>query len=121
MKFTIIAFFSLLSIQTFADVGDGKLLSCGKSFSIYKTAAVQYFQGQLTVGKSTVALDCVKEAEQNTNVRVLWNCTEDRAGEGRYLVNVQTGGFAGTIKTAYVELEQMYPLEAAHIATLNCK
>jgi hypothetical protein len=63
----------------------------------------------------------LKKVEQNSNVRVLWNCTEDRSGEGRYLVNVQTGGFAGTIKTAYVEVELMYPYEASHIATLNCK
>jgi hypothetical protein len=58
MKILIMSLLTLLSFQTFADVGNGKVLNCGKKFSIYQTAAVESFQGQLLIGNRTIALEC---------------------------------------------------------------
>ncbi|MGZ3790033.1 MAG: hypothetical protein ACXVLQ_15965 [Bacteriovorax sp.] len=112
---------SLFTIAGQADVGSGVILKCGKTFSINKTAVPNLFQGQLRVGQNDYSLNCKPVDEEPSNVVKLWDCSEDRAGEGKFLVNVQTGGFAGTIKTAYVEQEQMFPLEPMHVATLTCK
>ncbi len=118
----------LLSTYAQADVGMGQLMSCKSAkgtVEIHRTAAPNIFQATYTQkGKSGVkAVDFIcdaKKARRDANVVSLYGCTENRNGEGRFLINVESGGVVG-ITQAYVTQEQMFPLPAAAVDTLICQ
>ncbi len=69
MKIDILADNGMWKVQILANIGNGKVLNCGKKFVIYQTAAVETFHGQLVIGNLTLALECLKVAEQ----KLKWN------------------------------------------------
>ncbi len=128
----IIALAALLaSVNAFADVSNGKpVLSCKSSdsavsFEIRNTAVPTFKQGVLSTGGAVVKMKCVEVDEQPAPGSAdipnrIWSCTESRAGDGRYLVDVTQGGFAG-LTEAQVSIEQIFPVPAQELEHLYCK
>jgi hypothetical protein len=123
MKKVIFACMStmFLTLSVKADIGPDVVLKCGDTFTIVSTIAPTFFKGQLNIDQNAYELNCKQVIEEPANIQKLWNCVENRQGEGKMLVKVETGGAAGSIISAYVEQEQIFPLEPIHIATLNCQ
>jgi len=50
----------------------------------------------------------------------LWSCLEDRAGDGKLYVSIDTQGLK-SVKIAEISQEQMFGVEPKEVATLICK
>ncbi len=76
----------------------------------------------LTVGDRVMDLDC-QEVEQPTHPDesgLLYSCTEARAGDGRFSINVHLIGMLG-ITMGEVSLGQMFPLPPYELASFRCQ
>ncbi len=111
-------------------LGDmAEYIKCGsnrKSFVIRSTAAPDFKQGLLKLGKNNyITLKCDElniplfEAQPSAG-SLLWSCREYPNHDGNVLVRIEQSGATG-LKSAYISRMQMFPLEPKAIATLNCK
>lgn len=130
--FIIAGLISIFSINGFTQdrVGHGPgpvgdIVTCeGKfDFVVTHTAAVTLIQGLLKVDDDNyISMICKRPTFQDRPASagsIDWNCTELRDGGGKWLVRVETSGVTHMV-SAYVSLEQIYPLEPKALATLHC-
>ncbi|RYZ59802.1 MAG: hypothetical protein EOP07_02910 [Proteobacteria bacterium] len=81
------------------------------------------YESTLTIGDRVYDLVCEKvvqgEVHPDQPLNLL-NCVEDRAGDGRISVEVNTFGFIPG-KLATVKIGQMFPLKPMKLADLGCQ
>lgn len=119
MSFTILM---LVTLNSHADVSSGSILECSnvssnQQFEIHQIALPEIFEASLT--NLNVNLNCLKNKSNQSNVNLIWSCIENRAGEGRIIVQVEQGGFTG-LASANVFIEQIVG-EPKYLTTLTCK
>ncbi len=100
--------------------------SCGKNgslsqFTVFVDPTGASFIGVYTreSSKDPIYLKCA-HGKQTGSIKQNLVCVEKRAGEGRLLVSVETGGFTNQT-IANVFIEQMFPVAAQYIESLTCK
>lgn len=100
--------------------------SCGKEgslsqFTVFVNPTGASFLGVYTreSSKDPIYLKC-SPGKQTGSMKQNLICVEKRAGEGRLLVNVETGGFTNQT-IANVFIEQMFPVASQYIESLTCK
>ena len=118
-----IAITMLVSISSHADIGIAKKLSCKNElshFEIVTTAAAEIFQGFYdNGGEQPIVLTCLETQSRQGSLKTVFKCIESRDGDGKVLIDVESGGFVG-IKSAVVMQEQIFPLDPVQIDSMIC-
>ncbi|MFV8258811.1 hypothetical protein ACNQKP_13470 [Bdellovibrio bacteriovorus] len=128
--FAFAAFFVCVSAQ--ADVSPTVVAKCSGhlnddtaiSFVIQDTAVVNLKQGVLATfdGDFAVNMICEKadRSQQNTPDRApAYYCVENRAGDGKYLINL-VYGISGRL-VGQIQHEQIFPLKPLTIGSVFCR
>lgn len=107
----------------------GKIVDCESdngnySFTMNHTALLTYKQATLHIGDRYVSMLCKNTDENNpswTGAAYPWSCTEMRAGEGLYSVEVFAPVDGSDEFTGTVSMAQMFPLKPHQISTMTCR
>lgn len=103
---------------------NGSVEGIDVSLEIRSTAVPTFIDGLLTLGQQHVGMACrrgqnVNNAAPDAQVN-LWTCAEDRNGDGLYRVSAYKQANS-TVILADVTIDQIFPLEPQHVATLTCR
>lgn len=123
MKTFIILAGLTLTLASTAAVQDQLVLSCKNQraeLKVFKTIAPSLFQGYYNNGsKIPTILNCTPTQKQTGSMKKIMTCVEARSGDGKLLVDIESGGYTGTA-IANVSIEQIFSQKPQYLGSLNC-